>query len=465
MLTLHHPFLSGASLTHELPQDNSRSRNIEIVLRAVKVKPADIARAIGCLNTDGSEGGLGHDALLFLKKQWPTEEEGAAVRQKVADANSGIGDGDGTCADNTASLSIPEQFVFELRCRNHIPRLTSKLNIAIFQAEFKAKAQRLGEWVTLVSKACDQVRNSVRLGTMLKVILNLGNTLNALGSGNAGHSGGSASGFRLSSLPELSKTRSFVDDSTTLLHIMVSRTEEFQPHLLDVATDLPDITAASRLDCKDIRDEMTQMKNSVAAAQRELALIEGEFDETAKEKELQLINTKCRDRISSFLRDASASIDSCNTAKMGEAFAAVLKLYGEEANSSLSAFFGSLVSFMELLRKTRQEIRDKKERMRRRAAAAAAATLPKPVGTNSPDSADKIGPRRRNTAKTDLEIAMRRIRSCVKGPDHSPLRSPASEWNDQENQRPLEGAVKPVKLKFDTPPPRSPLLQRTSSSC
>ena len=52
--------------------DNTRARNIEILLRAVKVDPVMIAKAIGGLNMDC--GGLDYDSLTALRKQWPTAE-------------------------------------------------------------------------------------------------------------------------------------------------------------------------------------------------------------------------------------------------------------------------------------------------------------------------------------------------------------------------------------------------------
>jgi hypothetical protein len=60
-----------------------------------------------------------------------------------------------------------------------------------------------------VTNACAQVRQSARFGTLLQVVLALGNTLNALGAGQASVAGG----FRLSSLSVLANTKSF-DDST-----------------------------------------------------------------------------------------------------------------------------------------------------------------------------------------------------------------------------------------------------------
>lgn len=75
-------------------------------------------------------------------------------------------------------------------------RLQSQLQVAIVRAEFPAKAQRLGEWVHLVKRACAQVRSSERLGTLLQVILKLGNTLNSLNKAG----GGTATGESLDHL-------------------------------------------------------------------------------------------------------------------------------------------------------------------------------------------------------------------------------------------------------------------------
>jgi hypothetical protein len=212
--------------------DNTRARNIEILLRAVKVDPVMIAKAIGGLNMDC--GGLDYDSLTALRKQWPTAEERVAVqgkldaaerqaRKSVAKATSG----ESMCQQDNASrsgsssqqegsiLTIAEKFVHSLAACPQVPRLSAKLSLAIFQSEFPSKAVRIDGWVKTVINACAQVRQSARFGTMLQVVLALGNTLNALGAGKASAAGG----FRLSSLAVLANTKSF-DDSTCTFHLL-----------------------------------------------------------------------------------------------------------------------------------------------------------------------------------------------------------------------------------------------------
>ena len=309
--------------------DNSRARNIEILLRAVKVEPQAIAKAIGGLDLDSGGGGSGgqgssgldYDSLAALRKQWPTPEERAAVQSKLdaaersrkaaekkkttQDAANGVAadtpvslaelivnttdqpTGSTTideakaskekeekakaAAGKKAELTIAEQFVYCLAACPQVPRLSAKLSLGIFKAEFPSKASRVDGWIATVVDACTQVRGSSRFGTLLQVVLALGNTLNALGTGTASAAGG----FRLSSLTILANTKSF-DDSTSLLKILVARLEEKQPELLEVSADMPDIAAASGLNLKEVLSEVQQLAAGMESVQRELGAVEQE---------------------------------------------------------------------------------------------------------------------------------------------------------------------------------------------
>lgn len=72
------------------------------------------------------------------------------------------------------------------------------------------RAERLHSHVTKLRDAMDQLRESVKLRELLKLVLRLGNFLN--GASNRG----AALGFRLADLDKLRQVRS-ADQSTTLL--------------------------------------------------------------------------------------------------------------------------------------------------------------------------------------------------------------------------------------------------------
>ena len=453
---------------HASVLDNSRARNIEILLRAVKVAPLDIAKAIGGLDVDGgSAKGLDYDALTALRKQWPTAEEANAVRGKIekeeralkaaekkkaaaAAAPTSLAelivsasskpeeDSKSTKTKDAAAvaqmkLTIAEQFVLNLAACPQVPRLSAKLSLGIFKAEFPSKASRVDDWIQTVTSACAQVRGSSRFGTMLQVVLALGNTLNALGTGKA------TAGFRLSSLTILANTKSF-DDSTSLLQILVSRLEEKQPELLDVSQDMPDIEAASSLSLGDIVEEVKQLASGGVGVHRELRAVETEVaaahraplsaedlrrieverstvvdaekennapggDEPAEQQAAKVAATDdddakdvtsekqevwgpgldvglakgFRDKLQTFRTDVSDAIARQEIAatEMEAAFSTLKAFYGEDPSCTLREFFGALTAFFGLLAKTRAEMADKKERLARKAAAAVAAEAAK----------------------------------------------------------------------------------------
>ena len=454
---------------HASVLDNSRARNIEILLRAVKVAPLDIAKAIGGLNVDGgSAKGLDYDALTALRKQWPTPEEANAVQGKIEkeeralkaaekkkaaaaaaptslaelivrasskpeEADKSTKKTEDPAAVEKMKLTIAEQFVHYLAACPQVPRLSAKLSLGIFKAEFPSKASRVDGWIQTVTSACAQVRGSSRFGTLLQVVLALGNTLNALGTGKA------TAGFRLSSLTILANTKSF-DDSTSLLQILVSRLEEKQPELLDVSQDMPEIEAASGLNMGDIVEEVKQLASGGAGVHRELCAVESEVaaahraplsaedlrrieaekstavgaekensapgadgseqpaaeaaateeeskPEAAEKEEVWGagldvgLAKSFRDKLQTFRTDVSDTIARQEVAatEMEAAFGLLKTFYGEDPSCSLREFFGALTAFFGLLAKTRAEMANKKEREARRAAAAVAAEVAKAV--------------------------------------------------------------------------------------
>lgn len=87
--------------------------------------------------------------------------------------------------------------------------------------------------------ACDEIRNSEKLAQVIKVVLSIGNYMNA-GSRNA-----RAIGFEISFLPKIISTKT-VDNKSTLLHFIASMMEEKYPESVRFYEDILHLDKASK---------------------------------------------------------------------------------------------------------------------------------------------------------------------------------------------------------------------------
>jgi formin 2 len=99
-----------------------------------------------------------------------------------------------------------------------------------------------------VNSVFEKVRSSEKLKEIMKHILNLGNTL------NQGTPKGSAVGFRLESLLELSKTYA-PNSSMTLMHYLCKVLASKAPHLLDFYEDLQGLESVSEIKMNSLAEE------------------------------------------------------------------------------------------------------------------------------------------------------------------------------------------------------------------
>lgn len=82
-----------------------------------------------------------------------------------------------------------------------VTNASAKFNCMLFRAQFKSRYEELLDSVEIVEKACDEVRASERLQTVMVMILTLVNQINTGGDGNE------AEGFTLDALLKLNEVR------------------------------------------------------------------------------------------------------------------------------------------------------------------------------------------------------------------------------------------------------------------
>lgn len=81
---------------------------------------------------------------------------------------------------------------------------SAKFDCMIFRAQFQSRYEELLSSVEIVEKACDEVRTSERLQTVMAMILTLVNQINTGGDGNE------AVGFTLDALLKLNEVSIFL---------------------------------------------------------------------------------------------------------------------------------------------------------------------------------------------------------------------------------------------------------------
>lgn len=85
-----------------------------------------------------------------------------------------------------------------------VPDASAKFDCMIFRAQFQSRYEELLNSVEIVEKACDEVRTSERLQTVMAMILTLVNQINTGGDGNE------AVGFTLDALLKLNEVSIFI---------------------------------------------------------------------------------------------------------------------------------------------------------------------------------------------------------------------------------------------------------------
>ena len=106
------------------------------------------------------------------------------------------------------SLSECEKYMYTMLS---VEAASAKYDCMLFRSQFKTRLDELMQSVQIVDKACDQVRTSERLQTVMAMILTLVNQINTGGDGNE------AAGFTLDALLKLNEVRTGIYEIVSYL--------------------------------------------------------------------------------------------------------------------------------------------------------------------------------------------------------------------------------------------------------
>ncbi|CAG9464726.1 unnamed protein product [Pedinophyceae sp. YPF-701] len=313
---------SGA-LKISVLDDLARARNVEIMLRCVRVPIDEIPGTIDSL--DSSK--LTYEAVEALRACLPTQHEFQRLDQWAR------------AGGDPCTLVDAERFFLAVGA---VPKARAKLRALEFKLGLEETTQQLSQSWGAATAACVEARRSPRLAGLLRVVRDVGNSLNT-------HSRFQANGFRLTSLLKLRDTRTFADHDVTLLHFVVAHVTCFNPQVLDVAGDIPGLGAGARVSFAALDAELQQLRIGLQALEGQVAAPESAGSVYAES-------------LAGFARQARAALELLESERQQAKadFEETARFFGEPVAPGWEAeepsrFLGVLVEFLRHLNAARRE--------------------------------------------------------------------------------------------------------------
>ena len=166
---------------------------------------------------------------------------------------------------NKEDLGPAERFMFEAMA---VTRVTDRLHCMQYMSMLDPALVRVDAQIAQMNAACDEVRASKHLKTVLEVVLTIGNQLNKGDEDGEGDTK-QVRAVTLPSLLKLSQTRAF-DKKTTVLQYMVRLVSANMPEVLDFPNEITAAANAARLLRAGMTQEQQQLRRGLQQIMREL---------------------------------------------------------------------------------------------------------------------------------------------------------------------------------------------------
>ncbi|CAG2100841.1 unnamed protein product [Medioppia subpectinata] len=260
------------------------------------------------------------------------------------------------------SLHEAERFALTL---GSIKGLVKRLNAISFKMKFKESVQDIQPDVVNATIACEELRKSPKFALIVKLVLVLGNYMNA-GSRNA-----QSIGFEISFLPKLSSTKA-ADNKSTLLHFLAQTVEQKHPECLNFWEEIIHCDKAARVSPEQTLKNLNAMRKSI----KELDLDLKNFKPLNSED-------KFGDIMSKFLIEAKDKFQILEHQfnKMDRLFTEIARYYTfDQKKYTMDEFFSDIKSFKDQFIDAKNENikkREMEEKMRRAVKAKEQAELEK----------------------------------------------------------------------------------------
>jgi len=234
--------------------DPKRANNGGIVLARLKITYEEMAVAIDTIN----DKVMNIEQVQGILEYIPTKDEKHALRKYMT-----LSDKDS--ADAFDDLCECEKFMVAMMTVKHSKE---KVRALLFKLQFRQCVNDLESDVSLVEKACDELKDSVRLRKLLGIVLNIGNRLNTAGPTKKGKAGA----FTIESLLKLNQAKAF-DKKTTFLHYIVLVVLRHDKVLADFKDDLHSVLKSDKIYWDQIENDLEEVENQLENV-RKIALHE-----------------------------------------------------------------------------------------------------------------------------------------------------------------------------------------------
>ncbi|KAJ3212388.1 hypothetical protein HDU82_002067 [Entophlyctis luteolus] len=312
--------------------DPKRSQNTNIMLRAIKMPPSQIAQAL----ETGDLTVLKPTVISELLKFIPTEEEIQALKQyeTPAAANQDSGSAESVSPlQALPALATAERFFLTMGGIAHYEQKLRAMNFQASFDEFVGDAETMVSWL---KRATWDVRDSKKLKELLKVILALGNYM------NSGQRGG-AYGFKLNTILKLGDTKSSIQSRKhTLLHYLTELVPRKFPDVVGFQDELTHVDDGSKVTIPQIRQSVITIRDNLNSIKALLSKMEKDASSSPNAAVFL-------EAMSAFHVSASAVYADLDTRfKSAEKeFEALVVLYGEDPRKTTpEEFFGVFRQFL-----------------------------------------------------------------------------------------------------------------------
>ncbi|KAJ3436805.1 protein diaphanous [Anaeramoeba flamelloides] len=289
-----------------------RTKNIALMLSKIKYSPNQIKNSI--LQLDDKI--LTVNNLRDLLKNAPTLYELNSLEEFKGITPTKIGKA--------------ELFYLEIM---DIPRYANRIRSWICFRTFDEMKEIITKMTENVVSACKELQESQLFGEILKNILSMGNYL------NSGTFKGGASGFKLNSLPKLSKMKSNnSEECPSLLHFLANSLKEKNSQICNLIKEIPHVREASTSSNQLIKNEMDQLSKGLKTIHLEIQ------NSATTDIEGKNFKEKMADFLIRANQEFKVLTEKINN--METIFNQTLIYFGEDQDASLSNFFIPISEFV-----------------------------------------------------------------------------------------------------------------------
>ncbi|KAM7396080.1 hypothetical protein PAMA_007379 [Pampus argenteus] len=222
--------------------DAKKSLNLNIFLKQFKCSHEDFVSLI----RRGDRSRLDVEDLKQLIKLLPEKHEVENLKSHQTDRNK---------------LASVDQFYLQLL---DVPSYRLRIECMLLCEESCCLLENLKAKAELLDRACQSVRESTRLPSFCKLILDVGNFL------NYGTHTGNAEGFKISTLLKLTETKASTS-KITLLHHILEEVEQNHRNLLNLPDDLEISEKAAGVNLQSIQSELNSLNKRLKKSEMNLS--------------------------------------------------------------------------------------------------------------------------------------------------------------------------------------------------